>query len=457
MAGRILIADAVDSTRSQLEKQLAAARYEVLAAGNAEDALRLAREATPDLALIDERIGEGGGIDFCRQLRSRPDTNGIAAIILADRGDSEIKLEALKAGADELLMKPLDPMMLMARVRSLMRARETAQELGRRRTAEVELGFAEVGATFEAQGRIGFVTAKPATGEAWRESMRGLLRHRIETLTEHQAVGGDGIDVYVIAADLEEPGRGLQLLADLRSRPGTRHAAILVVVERGDTTSAAMALDLGANDLVTADFDPPELAMRLRTQLRRKREADRLRAAVDEGLRLAVIDPLTGLYNRRYAMTYLAGIAGRAADTGRTYAVMVADLDRFKAVNDTHGHQAGDAILTEVGRRLRDNLRSFDLVARIGGEEFLIALPETSYEAARIAGERLRRVTSDTPIKIGNDREITVTLSIGVAVSGTSELSAPETVSGILERADIALYAAKREGRDQVNVSRPAA
>ena len=165
-----------------------------------------------------------------------------------------------------------------------------------------------------------------------------------------------------------------------------------------------MALDLGANDLIPADFDDAELAIRLRTQVKRKQEADSLRAALDEDLRLAVIDPLTGLYNRRYAMAHLKRLTTRAAETGRNFTIMVADLDRFKQVNDTFGHAAGDAVLVEVARRLKDNLRGNDLVARIGGEEFLIALPDCQLSEARQAGERIRRIIDREPVTLPSRR-----------------------------------------------------
>ena len=165
----------------------------------------------------------------------------------------------------------------------------------------------------------------------------------------------------------------------------------------GAAIGAEVAFDLGAHDLVAHGIPAEELALRLSRLLARKRDADALRASVQDGLRLSMIDSLTGLHNRRYGMAQLAAIADISRRTGQEYAVMVVDLDRFKSVNDRWGHAAGDAVLIEVAARLNRNLRDGDLLARIGGEEFLIALPETSLADARGIAERLCHAIEESP------------------------------------------------------------
>jgi len=193
--------------------------------------------------------------------------------------------------------------------------------------------------------------------------------------------------------------------------------------------------------------------------LRRKRADDRLRASVQDGLRLAVIDPLTGLYNRRYAAARLTAIAEAAAAEGGEFAVMVVDLDRFKSVNDHWGHAAGDAVLVEVARRLGQSLRSGDLLARIGGEEFLAALPATGLTEGRIVAERLCHAVEETPVQLPGGAGIAVTVSIGLAVGRAPGAGVPlrDTMRDTVDRADRALLAAKSAGRNQVTISRSAA
>jgi len=265
--------------------------------------------------------------------------------------------------------------------------------------------------------------------------------------------GGKAPDVFVVAADLARPGEGLRLLSELRARAATRYSSVCVLMPADARESAAVALDLGAADLIEEGAEPLEMALRIRTQIARKLQSDRLRASVADGLRLAMIDPLTDLHNRRYALPHLARMAERARATGHPFAVMVLDLDRFKAINDTMGHAAGDAVLIEVADRLKSNLRAVDLIARIGGEEFLVALPDTALDPARATAERLRRVIGDRPVTLPSGAEVPVTLSIGLALGG-AETSGVEELIGLADRA---LMGSKAEGRNQVRIGQCAA
>jgi two-component system cell cycle response regulator len=170
---------------------------------------------------------------------------------------------------------------------------------------------------------------------------------------------------------------------------------------------------------------------------------------------MAVTDHLTGLYNRRYALAHLQRMADSARASARPFAVMVADVDRFKAVNDTFGHATGDAVLAEIAARLRDNLRPGDMVARLGGEEFLIAMPDTGDVSAATAADRLRRIVSASDIPVpGRPGGLTATISIGVSVA---QPGVDTTLPDLIDRADQALLAAKADGRNQISLARPAA
>ena len=459
MTGRILIVDDLATNRIILKVKLNAACYETLQASCGGEALAIARAEQPTLILLDMMLPDISGIEVCRRLRADPATVHIPVVIITASSDRRSRLSALEAGADEFLTKPLNEVILLARIRSLLRARETEAELRLRSETWGELGLAETETVFALPGRVALVAAEPAIAMAWRATLAPHVKERLSVVSPNAALTdmplGAVPDFYLVAGDLGTYGSGQRLVADLRAREASRHAAIALVLHEADPDSAAMALDVGASDLLTLPLDPQETALRITLHVTRKRRADQLRRAVSTGLRLAVTDPLTGLYNRRYALAHLDRLATQAQEAGRRYAVMVLDLDRFKEVNDTFGHAAGDAVLETVSARLRENLRPSDLVARIGGEEFLVTLPEATLGTARQAAERLCRVIGDTPVPLPEGRgSVAVTISVGLAL-GPSPARTPGEAPGreTLSRADAALMGAKADGRNQVTIS----
>ncbi len=461
MAGRILIVDAIATNRIVMKVKLSAAHYHVLQAGTGAEALEIATRELPDLILLDIDLPDMAGAALIEELRGAPATQRIPLIAVTGAKEARQTLAVLSAGADEFLSKPLDDLMLLARVRSLLRARDAEDELRLRDGTSRALGFAEGETDYAAPARIALIAPTRPRAEAWKTALAPRLRHRLQVMTKTSALEQDGPrsapDVYLISAHLSRPEEGLQLLTDLRSRAHTRHSAIVMVLPENARRLSAMALDLGANDLISEAFDAEELTQRLEMQVRRKRQADRLRARVKDGLRAAVTDPLTGLYNRRYAMPHLTRIAERAQSTDKSFAVMLLDLDRFKSVNDVYGHASGDAVLVDVAGRLRDNVRAVDLVARIGGEEFLVAMPDTTLNDAKGAANRLCRLIDRTPVALpGGAGEISVSVSIGLAMGGGG-LAPEQEIDRLMALADRALYGAKSDGRNQVIVDQSAA
>ncbi|MGO4851229.1 diguanylate cyclase [Phaeovulum sp. W22_SRMD_FR3] len=472
MTGKILIVDDIATNRIVLKVKLSGARYETSQAAAGQMALTLARRELPDLILMDVRLPDLNGIEVCRQLKADPVTRGIPVVLVTANAEPGTRLAALKAGADDFMLKPLDELVLLARLRSLLRARETDEELRLRETTCRELGFNEGQAEFAGRATVALVAPSREAGVTWRAALsRHLPGALVISLNRDEALsqgaggqglgGGDGPDAFVIAADLGRPGDGLRLMSELRSRPATRNSVICIASGEGMRETVAVALDLGASDILpldlTAGDNAEETAIRLRNQLARKRVADRQRNSVTDGLRMAVTDPLTGLYNRRYALPHLARMAERAKATGRQFAVMVLDLDRFKQVNDTFGHDAGDTVLVEMAQRLRGNLREVDLISRIGGEEFLIAMPETTLETAHRTAERICRAVERDPVSLPDGMgDISITVSIGLAMGGGPHYQNAQ-VQELVTRADRALMGAKAEGRNQVTISATAA
>ena len=468
MQGKILIVDAISTNRIVLKVKLASAFYEVLQASTADEACVAALRHAPDLVISAMALPDCDAAELCRRLDRNPQTRAIPMMVVGCRPNADSRLEALEAGVQDVMLKPIDDTLLLARVRSLIRAHNTAAEWQMRDDTSRALGFAEDPADFGPPGRAVIVGADSPTTQSWIQYLKPNLRCSLAYCSPDTALrdlSPERIpDVFILVLEEGDKHSGdvLRLLAAVRATAITRHAGILVIQPKPDPGLGAYALDLGADDLMVDGFEPVEFGLRVKALLRRKRIADRLRATVRTGLKAAVSDPLTGLHNRRYAMPHLARVAEHAAATGRSFAVMVADLDHFKRINDIYGHSSGDAVLVEAARRFRENLRGVDLVARIGGEEFLIVMPATPLSEARVAASRLcRKIGGEGFAVPGTSDPINVTISIGVTMGGVKNLKGRsvcgQDANSLLDAADKALYEAKLQGRNQINMHRPAA
>jgi two-component system, cell cycle response regulator len=421
MSGKILIVDDLVTNRIILKVKLSAASHSVVQAGTGTQALQVARTERPGLILLDMMLPDLPGIEVLRQLRDDPALRHTPIIVISASTRREDRLRALEAGADAFLTKPLNETVLLARIRNLLRAAQT--DSGLRLQAETcqDFGLAEAAAAFDAAPRITLIAPDPGTAHRWKGALSrhlpGTYSHRSPAAALADCAGLAPPDLLVIAADPQRPADTMRLIADLRARESGQTAGLCLALDNVDQDTAALALDLGANEIVALPLDGQETALRLRVLLARQRRAEALRNAVLQGLELAATDSLTGLYNRRYALACLDRIAASALETGSRFAVMILDLDHFKSVNDRFGHAAGDAVLMAVSARLSAALRPSDLIARIGGEEFLVALSDVTLPVAREVAGRLRMAVAASPIPLPDGLgAVTVTLSVGLTM-----------------------------------------
>ena len=450
MSARILVVDDLEANRRLLQAKLTADYYEVLLAQRGEEAVQMARREKPDLILLDVMMPGGiDGYEACRRLKAQPETRHIPVIILTTLDDRDNKVRGLQAGAEEFLTKPIDDVQLMARVKSLLSLKVVIDELRARETSGKRLGV--IGEDLRSDpveqhrltaGNI-LVVDDNATQIKRLKTALGV-EHRVTVLGEQEGAGPPDLVIVAVTAKSFD---GFRIIARMRSGAPTRHLPILAIVDPDDKARALRAMELGAHDIIVRPIDEEEVTARARTLMRRKRYVDALRTRLDQSLELAIIDQLTGLYNRRFLFTQLAPLVQRAQCGGDTVSVMTIDIDHFKRCNDTYGHDVGDAVLREFSARLATNVRPSDFACRMGGEEFVVIMPRTPGDIACLAAERLRRHISATPFSIhGVDHTIDVTASIGVACSE----SADDTAESVLKRADEGLYEAKRAGRNRV-------
>jgi two-component system cell cycle response regulator len=260
----------------------------------------------------------------------------------------------------------------------------------------------------------------------------------------HAAEGN--YDLLIVSLSLENYD-GLRLCSQARSLERTRQLPILAISDADNNARLLRGLEIGVNDYLLRPVDKNELLARARTQIRKRRYTDHLRDNVQNSIEMAITDALTGLHNRRYMESHLSTLVEQASGRGKPLALMILDIDFFKSINDTYGHDAGDDVLREFAVRIRKSIRGIDLACRYGGEEFVIVMPETDLTVAGMVAERLRRsIASETFAVNKGTKRIDVTISIGLATLDHKG----EPVADVLKRADTALYRAKHDGRNRV-------
>jgi diguanylate cyclase (GGDEF)-like protein len=254
----------------------------------------------------------------------------------------------------------------------------------------------------------------------------------------------------IIISDWQMPDMdGVALTRNVRQRRGEGYVYILLLTARKGQRDVVTGLQAGADDYILKGASPEELLARLETARRITFLEQSLRNANRENRRLAVTDALTGVRNRRYLMKYLPREYQRCIRYQRPIAVLACDLDRFKLVNDNFGHEAGDDVLREFCVRSQASLRATDWIARSGGEEFVIVLPETDLAGAKIVAERIRAALAAEPIRT-NVGPLAVTISVGAAAVDARGDALNLQHTDLLRAADECLYQSKRNGRDRV-------
>lgn len=452
MTARVLVVDDVPANLKLLEVRLTAEYFEVVTACNGAEALRIADKGDCDIVLLDVMMPGMDGIETCRILKANPATHHIPVVIVTALDQPEDRVRGLEAGAEDFLTKPVSDVALITRVRSLSRLKTMMDELRLRVTSGLHMGIDEaLAATVKVDGNSGrllLVDDRPDSSD--RVCSILSPRHGIDVEVNPQEailrvadVEYDAVLISLALTDFD----ALRLCSQMRSIQRTRNLPLLILAEQNDSARVLRALEIGANDYVVRPVERNELIARVATQVKRKRYADTLRDNLQVSVAMALVDQLTGLHNRRYMETHLQMLVAKSSCRGRDLSVMMLDIDYFKSVNDTFGHDVGDEVLKEFATRLRRAVRGIDLACRYGGEEFVIVMPESGLPISLKVAERIRQAIAGELFIVDNGaRAIEVTVSIGVASLDYDS----DTADSVLKRADHALYAAKREGRNRV-------
>jgi two-component system, cell cycle response regulator len=451
MTARVLVVDDVRSNRKLLQTRLSLEYFEVLAATNGPDAIAICQKGECDIVLLDVKMPGMDGFEVCRRLRNARDTAHLPIVLLTALDRPADRVRGLDSGADDFLTKPVDEIALIARVRSLVRLKFSIDELRARAAHSAEAGTAAPAQTLKLdaseRGRLLLLDEQRNSSERIIGAVSPFhdVTHATDPGEALATAREDAIDLMIVSLG-SGAFDGLRLCSQIRSHQRTRNLPILLIADPDDRPKVLRGLELGVNDYLTRPVDRNELLARVRTNVRQKRYADRLRQSVQQSIEMALYDALTGLNNRRSLERRLPAMIEIARQRGAPLTMMVLDIDHFKRVNDTYGHDVGDLVLKGFAAQLLETVRSGDLICRLGGEEFVVAMPGVdAAEAAQIA-ERARRTTESRDFGVdGPVGSVSITVSIGLA-----EWREGWDTAELYRRADRALYLSKAAGRNCV-------
>jgi len=486
-APRIIVADSDPAVQQTIAWVLREHGYDVCGVVSCAAAVEAARDFVPDLLLMDAQLLDDGGADTLTAFKNEPDWADLPVLVTSTRAPEEIVERALASGATDVVRKPLRSGELLARIGANLRTRSMLDITRRQlQSAQEALALAreeaQTGRTLMAIMRE--VSADLSSEEIYHVLVRrvaraiGLFRcsvvlARPGEMTAVIPAAYDDPTLRNLPMDLEkypevrvalEAGRPVlipdvmvhPLFAELRqrwAREGTvvptrsvialpffvdRQQAGVFLLRRGEGEAPLDDEDVAFADAVVK----AAVASIQRAHLLESARADNVRLAA-----LAQTDPLTQVLNRRALTDRLVSELDRARRYGHAVAVLMLDLDHFKAINDTSGHLVGDGVLKDTAEILRSAVRSADFVARYGGEEFVIVLPETSIEGAVTFAERLRDRIAGTAFAGAQGAALTLSVSIGVSLFPGPRIT---SVDDLLSAADTALYRAKNDGRNCV-------
>jgi two-component system cell cycle response regulator len=452
MPALILVVDDVPANVKLLEAKLTNEYYDIISAKDGYEAIEQAKKHKPDLVLLDVMMPGMDGFETCRKMKEDYEISHIPVVMVTALSEASDRVKGLEAGADDFLTKPINDIALFARVKSLVRIKVLLDELRLRDQTGLQMGIVE-------EGKNSFTSDVNGARILVIDDDAVQLRRIVERLSRdfkvdgemkpessmNVAVGGN-FDLIIVSTQLSDTD-GLRLAAHFKSQEEIRNVPILILVDEDDQRVMVKGLEMGINDYIILPIDYNEMFARVKTQIRRKKYQDALRANYQQTISKAITDGLTGLYNRHYLNTHLDNTVRQALNNNKPLSLLIMDMDHFKQVNDTYGHDVGDEVLKQLAEIIVKSFRSADLAARFGGEEFVVLMPETDKARALEVAERLRKTIETTPFKITHAvGQVAKTISIGAAC--LNEMG--DTGQALLKRADEALYTAKHSGRNKV-------
>ncbi|WP_347938561.1 PleD family two-component system response regulator [Rickettsia oklahomensis] len=444
----ILVVDDIETNIKLLTAKLLKEYYTVLTANSGKEALAILKKGKIDIILLDVMMSEMDGFEVCKTIKTDPETTHIPVVMVTALSDIDDRVKGLEAGADEFLTKPINDTALFVRLKSLSRMKSLIDELKLRNSTNALLGVTNI------EMHDNFADKKILLINDDIVQAKNIKQMLLKITTNVKVISNsDELDIInkykpnlIIISSTLENDDPLRISVILRGKAEINGVVIILQIDEDGMPLVVKGVELGINDYFIYPIEESELLARIRTQLRRKQYQDNLRNDLEQSVNLAAKDGLTGLFNRRYFDIHLKQMIEKANKENIKLYLLICDIDNFKHVNDTYGHQAGDKVLTIVSRILKNTLRVTDLIARFGGEEFTILLTDIDISKAIETAERVRVKIEYTDFHIEDHMEpLNKTISIGV-----TEYKKEESIESFIERADNAMYTAKTTGKNKV-------
>jgi two-component system, cell cycle response regulator len=479
-ASRVLVADDSPVVVRMIEKMLTGAGIEVVTAHDGLEAIEMAFGGDVNLVILDVMMPRMNGYQACRLLKNEPSTKGIPVVILTSKDQAGDRYWGLETGADYYITKDSEPQRILDLVRNALRSddgKPRPKMADSKKTSGVDI-LSRVNELLDRKlyeatilTEIGRVARSLVHFDDTFTSVMGIIARVLDfTVGAMAFIDAEELDVVMMlnhaaapAVVEEHKARLMEAISKERGgMPFLKMQARLfnpTAVDPTVTPETALA-GFGAFPISTTNRLTGLLALGGKALARMSPETEAFMAQVanqsqivvensrhyDRIKNLSIRDSLTELYNHRHSMDLVANEFERVGRYQEWLSVLMVDIDHFKLINDEHGHQAGDGILREVARIVKDTLRTVDSVGRYGGEEFMAILPHTSYDEGRRTGERVRKAVEENTFRAG-DKKIKVTISIGVSSYPSETVDTP---NGLIREADRALYRAKETGRNRV-------
>lgn len=446
--GVILIVDDQAALVLLMEKILSTAGYKVLKAYNGDEAIKVAHESMPDLILLDVMMPGMTGYEVTKTLRQDPPTSSISIVLLTALDSTKDKVKGLEAGADDFLTKPVNVQELLARVRSMIKLKRLQEKYVNYTKPIIPGGVSDQDVSIsERKAVVLVVDGDRKTAQYYRNVIEsgGIAVITVYDIREALAVL-DEVHPDLILLDLLPPDMNENEVLDRIQAVSEQDIPVFILSCVEDIDTKVKLIENGVEDYLVKPVRSAELLVRIKAALRKVNIRNTLRSNMNKLYEESIQDSLTKLYNKHYLKTVIDEKIAFSRRYKRPFSVIMIDIDRFKCINDVFGHLAGDSVLEELAVILRKTVRASDVVARFGGEEFVIVLPEIGLGEAFIVAEKLRVAVENFRFREIGDRSVTVSMGVTAWTDEDTKMSV------IMKRADNALYEAKDAGRNCVKV-----